>query len=114
MIFSIGDFDPFNDSVLDAVAPLVAQKWRLLVPPGLRGYFDGIDGTARTRRDGLRAGQTLARRGGASHRISSKADSGRKWSGIRESNSRLHLGKVAYYHYTNPAHGTTLCCPWHL
>jgi hypothetical protein len=25
------------------------------------------------------------------------------WSGIRESNSRLHLGKVAYYHYTNPA-----------
>ena len=27
----------------------------------------------------------------------------KKWSGIRESNSRLHLGKVAYYHYTNPA-----------
>jgi hypothetical protein len=27
------------------------------------------------------------------------------WSGIRESNSRLDLGKVAYYHYTNPAHG---------
>src|SRR5579863_5089326 len=27
----------------------------------------------------------------------------RSWSGIRESNSRLHLGKVAYYHYTNPA-----------
>src|SRR5215831_1183747 len=26
-----------------------------------------------------------------------------EWSGIRESNSRLHLGKVAYYHYTNPA-----------
>jgi hypothetical protein len=26
-----------------------------------------------------------------------------KWSGIRESNPRLHLGKVAYYHYTNPA-----------
>jgi hypothetical protein len=25
------------------------------------------------------------------------------WSGIRESNSRLDLGKVAYYHYTNPA-----------
>jgi hypothetical protein len=25
------------------------------------------------------------------------------WSGIRESNPRLHLGKVAYYHYTNPA-----------
>src|SRR5271170_8114793 len=30
-----------------------------------------------------------------------------KWSGIRESNSRLHLGKVAYYHYTNPAYGAT-------
>jgi hypothetical protein len=101
MIFSIGEFDPFNDSVLDAVAPPVAQQWRLLV---LRGYLDGIDWTARTRRNGLRAGQTLARRGGASYRISSKADSGRKWSGIRESNSRLHLGKVAYYHYTNPAH----------
>ena len=28
----------------------------------------------------------------------------KKWSGIRESNSRLHLGKVAYYHYTNPAY----------
>ena len=27
------------------------------------------------------------------------------WSGIRESNPRLDLGKVAYYHYTNPAHG---------
>ena len=27
------------------------------------------------------------------------------WSGIRESNPRLHLGKVAYYHYTNPADG---------
>src|SRR5580698_226405 len=27
----------------------------------------------------------------------------RKWSGIRESNPRLDLGKVAYYHYTNPA-----------
>jgi hypothetical protein len=26
-----------------------------------------------------------------------------EWSGIRESNPRLHLGKVAYYHYTNPA-----------
>jgi hypothetical protein len=26
-----------------------------------------------------------------------------KWSGIRESNPRLDLGKVAYYHYTNPA-----------
>ena len=25
------------------------------------------------------------------------------WSGIRESNPRLDLGKVAYYHYTNPA-----------
>lgn len=24
-------------------------------------------------------------------------------SGIRESNSRLNLGKVAYCHYTNPA-----------
>jgi hypothetical protein len=30
------------------------------------------------------------------------------WSGIRESNSRLHLGKVAYYHYTNPARMRTL------
>jgi hypothetical protein len=30
---------------------------------------------------------------------------GRNWSGIRESNPRLDLGKVAYYHYTNPAHG---------
>src|ERR1700735_2429674 len=29
------------------------------------------------------------------------------WSGIRESNSRLHLGKVAYYHYTNPARTRT-------
>ena len=29
------------------------------------------------------------------------------WSGIRESNSRLHLGKVAYYHYTNPAYDAT-------
>ena len=28
----------------------------------------------------------------------------KNWSGIRESNSRLHLGKVAYYHYTNPAY----------
>lgn len=27
----------------------------------------------------------------------------RRWSGIRESNPRLDLGKVAYYHYTNPA-----------
>jgi hypothetical protein len=27
------------------------------------------------------------------------------WSGIRESNPRLDLGKVAYYHYTNPALG---------
>jgi hypothetical protein len=27
------------------------------------------------------------------------------WSGIRESNPRLDLGKVAYYHYTNPAEG---------
>src|SRR5215469_5746683 len=26
-----------------------------------------------------------------------------EWSGIRESNPRLDLGKVAYYHYTNPA-----------
>src|ERR1700729_3995807 len=26
-----------------------------------------------------------------------------RWSGIRESNPRLDLGKVAYYHYTNPA-----------
>jgi hypothetical protein len=26
-----------------------------------------------------------------------------QWSGIRESNPRLDLGKVAYYHYTNPA-----------
>jgi hypothetical protein len=26
-----------------------------------------------------------------------------KWSGMRESNPRLDLGKVAYYHYTNPA-----------
>ncbi len=25
------------------------------------------------------------------------------WSGIPESNWRLNLGKVAYYHYTNPA-----------
>ena len=25
------------------------------------------------------------------------------WSGMRESNPRLDLGKVAYYHYTNPA-----------
>ena len=25
------------------------------------------------------------------------------WSGIRESNSRLKLGKLAYYHCTNPA-----------
>ena len=25
------------------------------------------------------------------------------WSGIPESNWRLYLGKVAYYHYTNPA-----------
>jgi hypothetical protein len=32
----------------------------------------------------------------------------KKWSGIRESNSRLHLGKVAYYHYTNPAYGYVL------
>ena len=31
--------------------------------------------------------------------------SGKIWSGIRESNPRLDLGKVAYYHYTNPAHG---------
>lgn len=29
------------------------------------------------------------------------------WSGIRESNPRLDLGKVAYYHYTNPALGIT-------
>ena len=27
----------------------------------------------------------------------------KEWSGIRESNPRLDLGKVAYYHYTNPA-----------
>src|ERR1700720_674880 len=27
----------------------------------------------------------------------------RDWSGMRESNPRLDLGKVAYYHYTNPA-----------
>jgi hypothetical protein len=33
------------------------------------------------------------------------------WSGIRESNSRLHLGKVAYYHYTNPARGGALRLP---
>src|SRR6516225_8535617 len=33
-------------------------------------------------------------------------DRRRSWSGIRESNSRLHLGKVAYYHYTNPAIGS--------
>ena len=26
-----------------------------------------------------------------------------EWSGMRESNPRLDLGKVAYYHYTNPA-----------
>ena len=26
------------------------------------------------------------------------------WSGIRESNSRLKLGKLAYYHCTNPAY----------
>src|SRR5271154_151552 len=32
------------------------------------------------------------------------ASSLRKWSGIRESNPRLDLGKVAYYHYTNPAY----------
>ena len=25
------------------------------------------------------------------------------WSGIRESNPRLKLGKLAYYHCTNPA-----------
>lgn len=25
------------------------------------------------------------------------------WSGVRESNSRLLLGKQVYYHYTNPA-----------
>jgi hypothetical protein len=31
----------------------------------------------------------------------------RSWSGIRESNPRLDLGKVAYYHYTNPALGFT-------
>jgi hypothetical protein len=30
--------------------------------------------------------------------------SGKEWSGIRESNPRLDLGKVAYYHYTNPAY----------
>jgi hypothetical protein len=30
-----------------------------------------------------------------------------EWSGIRESNPRLDLGKVAYYHYTNPAYGAT-------
>lgn len=29
---------------------------------------------------------------------------GNQWSGIRESNPRLDLGKVAYYHYTNPAY----------
>jgi hypothetical protein len=29
---------------------------------------------------------------------------GKEWSGIRESNPRLDLGKVAYYHYTNPAY----------
>ena len=28
----------------------------------------------------------------------------KEWSGIRESNPRLDLGKVAYYHYTNPAY----------
>ena len=28
------------------------------------------------------------------------------WSGIRESNSRLKLGKLAYYHCTNPAGGS--------
>ena len=33
----------------------------------------------------------------------------RQWSGIRESNPRLHLGKVAYYHYTNPAYRGTSC-----
>ena len=31
-----------------------------------------------------------------------------KWSGIRESNPRLDLGKVAYYHYTNPARSVAL------
>gem|GEM_PF-5842949 len=25
------------------------------------------------------------------------------WSGTRESNSRLDLGKIVYYHYTSPA-----------
>jgi hypothetical protein len=33
----------------------------------------------------------------------SKAGRIKNWSGIRESNPRLDLGKVAYYHYTNPA-----------
>jgi hypothetical protein len=26
------------------------------------------------------------------------------WSGMRESNPRLQLGRLAYYHYTNPAY----------
>ena len=42
-----------------------------------------------------------------------------RWSGIRESNPRLDLGKVAYYHYTNPAYKNLSAillfiawCPW--
>ncbi len=51
-----------------------------------------------------RSARTSAR-GPAEHGTVSKNGviAGIKWSGIRESNPRLDLGKVAYYHYTNPA-----------
>ena len=48
--------------------------------------------------------QTSMQKGGLTT-ASPVEKSGKIWSGIRESNPRLDLGKVAYYHYTNPAHG---------
>src|SRR3989338_1876020 len=46
----------------------------------------------------------LASAGGSDKRNRHDCTSNEKsWSGIRESNSRLKLGKLAYYHCTNPA-----------
>jgi hypothetical protein len=75
--------------------PLMCTSWdsaRLSLSAIFREW------TATGRR--LRHASTLRYRDGVTRRDLRRS---KEWSGIRESNPRLDLGKVAYYHYTNPA-----------